>query len=234
MGDTRFMDVPIDGITSKEYAAELAKNVDMTKAQEYTYGNPWNYEEESQNTTSFCVADKAGNMVAITHTINSFWVCEEYVDGYGFFLNNQLGDFVVGSGYSNSVEPGKCPLSSMSPTVVFTPEGKPFMTCGAPGGINIYPCIAQVIVNTIDYGMNVDEALNTPRIAARGNEINYSIEFSAETLDELKALGHEVFTEANAIGFPTAIMYMEDGTLQGSAEDHSSISKYSDGVALGF
>ena len=234
MGDTRFMDVPIDGITSKEYAAELAKNVDMTKAQEYTYGNPWNYEEESQNTTSFCVADKAGNMVAITHTINSFWGCEEYVDGYGFFLNNQLGDFVVGSGYSNSVEPGKCPLSSMSPTVVFTPEGKPFMTCGAPGGINIYPCIAQVIVNTIDYGMNVDEALNTPRIAARGNEINYSIEFSAETLDELKALGHEVFTEANAIGFPTAIMYMEDGTLQGSAEDHSSISKYSDGVALGF
>lgn len=117
MADTRFIDVPLSGITSKDYAEELAKKVDMAKSQDFSYGDPWNYEEESQNTTNFVVMDKTGNMV--THTINSFWGSHDYVDGYGFYLNNQLGDFVVGDGYANSVEPGKSPLSSMSPTIVF-------------------------------------------------------------------------------------------------------------------
>lgn len=234
MGDTRFIDVPIDGIISKDYAKELASKVDMTKAQDFTYGNPWDYENESQNTTSFSVADKAGNMVTITHTINSMWGSQVYVDGYGFFMNNQLGDFVVGSGYSNSVEPGKCPLSSMSPTVVLDPEGKPFMTLGAPGGVTIYPAVTQVIMNVIDYGMNIDEAINAPRIAARGTSITYTPELDQSIIDALTALGHESWTE-NYVGVPTGIMYMEDGTLQGSAESTGIMgAKYSDGVAIGY
>lgn len=234
MGDTRFIDVPIDGIISKDYAKELASKVDMTKAQDFTYGNPWDYENESQNTTSFSVADKAGNMVTITHTINSMWGSQVYVDGYGFFMNNQLGDFVVGSGYSNSVEPGKCPLSSMSPTVVLDPEGKPFMTLGAPGGVTIYPAVTQVIMNVIDYGMNIDEAINAPRIAARGTSITYTPELDQSIIDALTALGHESWTE-NYVGIPTGIMYMEDGTLQGSAESTGIMgAKYSDGVAIGY
>ena len=234
MGDTRFVDVPIDGIISKEYAKELAAKVDMTQAQDFSYGNPWNYETESQNTTSFSVADKAGNMVTITHTINAMWGSQVYVDGYGFFMNNQLGDFVVGSGFSNSVEPGKCPLSSMSPTVVLDPEGKPFMTLGAPGGVTIYPCVAQVIINAIDYGMNIDEAINAPRITAMGPSITYTPELEQSIIDELTALGHETWSE-NYVGIPTGIMYMEDGTLQGSAESTGILgAKYSDGVAVGF
>ena len=235
MADTRFVKVPLEGLQSKEYAAELAKKVDMTKAQTFEAGNPADYEKESQNTTNFVVADKAGNMVALTHTINGFWGSLDYVNGYGFFLNNQLDDFVVGSGYSNSLEPGKAPLSSMSPTIVFDPEGKPFMTLGAPGGFMIYPSVAQVIVNVIDYGMDIDTALNTGRIAARGNTIFYSPEeIGEDILNGLKALGHNDFATYNAVGFPTAIQYLPDGKLQGSAEDHSSIARFSDGVAIGY
>ena len=235
MADTRFIDVPLAGITSKDYAEELAKKVDMAKSQDFSYGDPWNYEEESQNTTNFVVMDKTGNMVALTHTINSFWGSHDYVDGYGFYLNNQLGDFVVGDGYANSVEPGKSPLSSMSPTIVFDPEGKPFMTLGAPGGFMIYPCIAQVLSNVIDYGMGVDEALNTGRIATTNEALWYSPEeFTDEQLAALKSLGHENTMTYNAIGFPAAIMQQKDGTLIGSTEAHSSISLYSDGVAIGY
>ena len=234
MGDTRFVDVPISGIINKDYAKTLAEKVDMTQAQDFSYGNPWEYETESQNTTSFSVADKAGNMVTITHTINYIWGSRVYVDGYGFFMNDQLGDFVVGSGYSNSLEPDKAPLSSMSPTVVLDPEGKPFMTLGAPGGVQIYPCIAQCIVNVIDYGMNVDEALNTARIAATTTGVSYSKELPEETVAALEALGHENMSVSNAIALPSAIMYMEDGTMQGSVEIHAGMGEYGDGVAVGF
>ena len=234
MGDTRFVDVPIDGIISKEYAKTLADKVDMTKTQDFSYGNPWDYETESQNTTSFSVADKAGNMVSITHTINGVWGSRVYVDDYGFFMNNQLGDFVVGSGFSNSVEPGKCPLSSMSPTVVLDPDGKPFMTCGAPGGIFIYPGVCQVILNAIDHKMNIHDALNTPRIAAMGPAIRYDVEMRPEMLEQLEALGHTSLSEY-PISMPTGIMYMPDGTLQGSAELTGTMgAEFSDGVAVGY
>lgn len=234
MGDTRYIDVPIDGITSPEYAKELAAKVDMTKSQDFTYGDPWNYETEDQNTTSFSVADKAGNMVSITHTLNWYWGSRVYVDGYGFFMNDQLGDFVVGTGYANSVEPGKCPLSSMSPTVVLDPDGKPFMTCGTPGGPYIYPSIAQVILKTIDYGMNIDEAINTGRIASMGPTISYTNEISEDVVNQLKALGHEDMEACSTHTYPNGIMYMPDGTLQGSAEFDSSQQGFSDGVAVGF
>lgn len=99
----------------------------------------------------------------------------------------------------------------------------------------IYPCIAQVLSNVIDYGMEIDKALNTGRIAATDDAIWYSPEeFTDEQLAALKALGHEDTMTYNAIGFPTAIMQQEDGTLIGSTEAHSSISLYSDGVAIGF
>ena len=233
-GDTRFVDVPVAGITSKDYAKTLAEQFDPAKAQDYSHGNPWEYNTESQNTTSFSVADKAGNMVTITHTINYIWGSRVYVDGYGFFMNDQLGDFVVGTGYSNSLEPGKCPLSSMSPTVVIDPEGKPFMTCGAPGGVQIFPCIAQVIMNVIDYGMNIDEAVNSARIAATTGSFNYSLELGEDVVSGLEALGHKNLQEKGAIALPSAIMYMPDGTMQGSVEYNSGMDLFTDGVAVGY
>ncbi|MBQ8647535.1 MAG: gamma-glutamyltransferase, partial [Oscillospiraceae bacterium] len=237
MADIRFVDVPVKGLTSKEYAAARAAEIDMEHAGSYSFGNAWDYDNESENTTSFSVADKAGNMVTITHTINRVWGSRIYVPGYGFFMNNQLGDFVVGSGYSNSLEPGKAPLSSMSPTVVLDPEGKPFMTLGSPGGVQIFPSVTQCIINVIDYGMNIEEALNSPRIAATSTSFNYSKELSDEILAGLEALGHEGLDDINAvalIGLPSGIMYMPDGTMQGSVEREAALGEFGDGAAIGF
>lgn len=234
-GDTRFVDVPTAGITNPDYAKTLAAQFDPTKAQSYSHGNPWEYNEgESKETTSFSVADKDGNMVSITHTLNYGWGSRVYVDGFGFFMNNQLDDFVVGNGYANSLEPGKAPLSSMSPTVVIDPEGKPFMTCGAPGGTQIYPAVAQVIMNAIDYGMNIDDAINGPRICATTNGLVYSLEVDEEIVAGLEGLGHENLSKSGAIALPSGIMYLEDGTMQGSVESNNGLENFGDGVAVGY
>lgn len=238
-GDTRFVDVPVEGLMDPEYAKKLAGQIDMTKAQEYTHGNPWEFDNSDHpETTSFSVADKEGNMVTITHTLNWSFGSRVYVNGFGFFMNDQLDDFVVGSGYANSLEPGKCPLSSMSPTVVLDPEGKPFMTAGSPGGWCIYPAIAQVISTAIDYGFNIDEAINAPRIGATSVDVEYSHELEGSpVLDELKALGHEEIAPGfwgGLIGVPSGIMYMPDGTMQASVESDQGPETFSDGVAVGF
>jgi len=122
----------------------------------------------------------------------------------------------------------------MSPTVVLDPDGKPFMTCGAPGGVTIYPGVCQVIVNAIDYGMNIDEAINSPRITSMGPSITYTPELEQSVLDQLKELGHTEMKE-DYVGIPVGIMYMPDGTLQGSAELTGIMgAEYSDGVAVGY
>jgi len=233
-GDTRFVDVPTSGITSADYAKTLAAQFDPSVAQNFSHGNPWEYDtSESKETTSFSVADKDGNMVSITHTLNYSWGSRVYVDGYGFFMNNQLDDFVAGSGFANSLEPNKSPLSSMSPTVVIDPDGKPFMTCGAPGGVLIYPAIAQVIMNAIDYGMNIDESINAPRIAGMSSALYYSKELSPEIVQGLKDLGHTNLVETGSIALPSGIMYV-DGGLEGSVESNYDMETYTDGAAVGY
>lgn len=234
MADTRFVDVPIAGLTSKEYAETLAAKVDMTKTQDFSYGNPREHILGNKNTTSFSVADKDGNMCTITHTINDWWGSSVYVNGYGFFMNDQLDDFDAGIGFANSLEPGKAPLSSMSPTVVFDPNGKPFMTLGAPGGAQIYPRVVQAISNVIDYGMDVDSALNTPFIVAMSDVTYYYQNVDKELLSALEALGHDDFAVPPYIAIPSAVMYMPDGTLQGSTEHKNDVTAFNDGCALGF
>lgn len=233
-GDTRFVDVPVEGITSKEYAKTWADQLDMTQVQDFNHGDPWKYNtKESKETTSFSVCDKEGNMVSITHTLNNGFGNKIYVDGYGFFMNNQLNDFVVGNGYANSLEPGKCPLSSMSPSVILDPDGKPFMAVGAPGGISILPSVAQVIMNVIDYNMSIDEAVNAKRIYSYPTGLEYNQSVDEDMRKMLTDLGYEDAGLAEAI--PAAIMYMPDGTLQGSVEsDFYTYGVYTNGVAVGY
>ncbi len=236
-GDTRFVDVPTKGLTDKDYAKSLAAKVDMTKAQSFTQGNPWEYDDrEHPETTTLSVVDKDGNMVSITHTLNLGFGNQVYVDGYGFFMNNQLDDFVEGSGYANSLEPGKAPLSSMSPSVVIDPDGKPFMAISAPGGIQIYPGVAQVIMFAIDYGFGIDEAINSPRVADYGFAFFYSLELEGSpVLGELEKLGHANFTVGwGTIAVPVGIMIMPDGTLEGSTESNYGVENFSDGAAIGY
>lgn len=176
MADTAFVDVPLAGLQSKEYAKELAAKIDAKKvAGKVEAGDPWKYEEsrksayvgghgsERQSTSSFSVVDQQGNIVTSTNTINYFCGSAVYVKEYGFLLNDEMDDFSQAPASVNAPEPGKRPLSSMSPTIVLDPEGAPFMSIGAAGATRIITALPQIIMNVIDFGMGMDEAIEAGR-----------------------------------------------------------------------
>ena len=233
MADSDFQDVPLKGLTSKEYAKVLADKIDPEKSQTYAADDPYKYQ--SGSTTHFSIADKAGNIVAVTKTINYFWGSKIAIAGYGFIANDEMDDFVPGTESVNRIEGGKRPLSSMTPTVILTAEGKPFMTVGSPGGTRIFPTCAQIISHVIDHGMTIQEAIDTPRIFDNtGNKIHYesgSNGLTEETVKALEAMGHAMEDRGEwnlYFGGAQGIIYQEDGTLHGGADPRR------DGKAVGF
>lgn len=235
MADTDFVEnVPLDGLTSKDYAKTIADKM-TDESQNWEKGNPMGYEGNS--TTSFSVADKEGNIVTVTQTIECFFGSAIAVPGYGFILNDQMHDFSTDPESVNCVEGGKHPLSSMSPTVVLNEDGTPFMTLGTPGGVRIFPTIAQVISRVIDSGMNLQEAINCARIFDNGTDAGVSYELAApngvteETANALIEMGHNVTEKGEwdiFFGGVQGVMYQEDGTLFGAADPRR------DGKALGY
>ena len=235
MGDPNYVDVPTEGLISKEYAAKLAGKIDMEKAQEYTADDPWAFE--GNDTQHLSVADKDGNMIGITMSINYYWGSQVYVDGYGFYMNNHMNDFDPEPNGPNSVAAGKKPLSSMSPTVVLNEDGSPFMVLGCPGGSSIFVQVAQVIVDVIDFGMEIQDAVDLPRIVDNtSNTFRYTNEggegtlsaITPEVIAELQAMGHVTECAYDQFGYIQAITYGEDGKLYGAAD------VWADGRAVGF
>ena len=156
-----------------------------------TAGDPFKYE--SGSTTHFSVMDKAGNMVAVTKTINMFFASGVVVPGTGIIMGDDMDDFDVKPGSVNSIEPGKRMLSSMSPTLVLDPQGRPFMALGSPGATHIIPTVAQVISNVIDRGMPIQLAINAPRLyQSRTGNLAMEGRYSINAYNGVKALGHEV------------------------------------------
>ena len=233
MADTAFTDVPLDGLTSKEYAKTISDKI-TDASQTWEAGKPDAYEGNS--TTAYSVADKDGNIVSVTQTIECFWGCKIAIPGYGFIMNDQLHDFSTDPTSVNKLEGGKKPLSSMSPTIVLDAEGNAFMSLGSPGGLRIWPTVAQVISNVIDHGMNMQDAIDCARIFERGNADGICYEPAgenaptAETLAALQAQGHTL-TEKGAwdlfFGGCQGILFAEDG-IQGGADPRR------DGKAIGF
>lgn len=234
MADTAFTEVPLIGLTDKEYAAQRAALIDLNVAQEFTPGDPNVFEHT--DTTHYSVADVQGNCVAVTKTINYYFGSGVMVDGYGFMMNNQMDDFSTSADSVNKIEPGKKPLSSMSPTVVLKEDGSPFMVLGTPGGTRIFSGIAQVISRVIDNGMSLHDAICVPKIwnTSSQNKLEYETplkgyeqyELTQETLDTLTEMGHgEIKTAAS--GAVQAIQFMDDGTLYGTADPRQ------DGKAVG-
>lgn len=177
MADTAFTQVPLEGLTSKEYAKALAAKIDPHRpAAEASAGDPWKFQREQkkaalhglgaerESTSSFSTVDADGNIVASTNTINYFCGSGVLVPEYGFLLNDEMDDFSANPASVNAPEPGKRPLSSMSPTIVLDPSGRPYMSIGAAGATRIFTSIAQIIMNTVDYGMTMGEAIQAPRI----------------------------------------------------------------------
>ena len=233
MADTAFADVPLAGLTSKEYAKTIADKI-TDQAQSWEKGAPWDYQGNS--TTAYSVADAEGNIVSVTQTIECFWGCKIAIPGYGFIMNDQMHDFSTDPESVNKVEGGKKPLSSMSPTIVLDKDGKAFMSLGSPGGLRIWPTVAQVISNVIDHGMNMQDAIDCARIFDRGNADGICYEsagenaITADTVAALEAQGH-TFTDKGGwnlfFGGCQGILFAEDG-IQGGADPRR------DGKAIGF
>ena len=191
MGDPKYVDVPEHGLISKAYAKSLADKIDMNLSKEYNDEDPWIYEHE--DTTHYSVADKDGNMVAVTQTINWTFGSGVVVDDYGFVLNNEISDFSTDVDSPNCVEGGKKPLSSMSPTIVLNEDNSPLMILGSPGGARIIPTVTQVISNVIDYNMNIQDAIDAYRMYDNTkNKIIYEGGLTNNTLIKLTSMGHEV------------------------------------------
>lgn len=229
MGDSDYVPVPMNGFVSKEYAKEVAKAIDLTKSKEGIAHDPWKYE--SQDTTHYSIADKEGNMVSVTKTVNGLFGNSVVADGYGFVLNNEMDDFVTGAGHPNSIEAGKAPLSSMSPTVVLK-DGKPFMVLGSPGGTRIISTVSQVISRVIDHGMGMQEAIDAPRLYDNtANKIGIETRVPEEVTKKLEEMGHPITRTSDwdrGMGSVQGVLYKEDGTLEGGADPRR------DGKALGY
>ena len=222
MADTDFVKVPLAGLTSKAYAKTLAAKIDPGKPMaSATAGDPSKYE--SGSTTSLSVMDKEGNMVNITKTINYFFGSGVVVPGTGIIMNDEMDDFVPTPGSVNSVQPGKRPLSSISPTLVLDPQGRSYMTLGSPGATRIFPTVAQVISNVIDFGMPIQDAILAPRIFQMASgALNLEGRYSINTYEALKKLGHTITVRGDwdaYFGGVHAVLYdYGKGILYGGAD----------------
>jgi gamma-glutamyltranspeptidase/glutathione hydrolase len=229
LGDPEFVKVPWRALTSKAYAKSIAQQIDIDKAKPSTQIKPGNLAPyESEQTTHFSVVDKDGNAVAVTYTLNTTFGSGIVAGNSGILLNNQMDDFsakpgtpnvygLVG-GEANAVAPRKRPLSSMSPTIVVK-EGKTWLVTGSPGGSRIITTVLQMVLNTVDFGMNVAEASSAPRFHHQWlpDELRVEKGFSPDTLKLLRQKGYKVSVQP-AMGSTQSIMIAPDGKLFGASD----------------
>lgn len=228
LGDPAFWEVPIKGLTSKLYASELTVKINRDQAgdsEEISPGKPQDFE--SEETTHFSVVDRFGNTVSNTYTLNFSFGSGLVAKGTGILLNNEMGDFsakpgsanaygLIG-GEANAVEPGKRPLSSMTPTIVFK-DGSPFLVTGSPGGSRIITTVLQLIMNVVDHDMNIAEATHAPRIHHQWypDILYYETVLNIDTRNLLSVKGHNI-NQRSAMGSTQSIMLM-DGLLFGASD----------------
>lgn len=232
LGDPDFVKVPQQALTSKAYAKTLAQQIDVNKARPSADIKPGKLAPyESNQTTHFSVVDKDGNAVAVTYTLNTYFGSGVVAGNSGILMNNEMDDFsakpgtpnvygLVG-GEANAIQPAKRPLSSMSPTIV-AKDGKTWLVTGSPGGSRIITTVLQMVVNSIDFGMNVAEATNAPRFHHQWLPDQLRVEkgFSPDTLRLLEAKGQHVKV-LPAMGSTQSIMIGPDGMRYGASDPRS-------------
>ena len=204
LGDPEFVSNPVDRLLDKAYAGKIRAVIDPAKAGVSQAIKPGVEPHEGSNTTHYSIVDKWGNAVAVTYTLNDWFGAKVTAARTGVLLNNEMDDFTVKigvpnlyglvQGEANAIAPGKRPLSSMSPTIV-TKDGKPVMVVGTPGGSRIITAVLHTLLNVIDYGMNVQEAVDAPRfhqqwLPETTNMDTFGI--SPDTRKLLEAMGHKI------------------------------------------
>jgi len=229
MGDPSFVEVPIEGITSKAYGAKLASKILNDKAQSFSHDCP--EDIEPTDTTHYSIADKDGNLVSVTKTISAFFGSGIVPENTGIVLNCQARGFAVGEGKANSIGPGKKPLSSMSPTLILK-DGQAMAVLGSPGGQRIITAVAQVISKLIDHGLNMKDAINSPRMSNGSDEILLCEgRIDESVIETLKSFGHEVDVldgYDRKFGGVQGIKFNEENSIEGAADPRR------DGVAIGY
>jgi gamma-glutamyltranspeptidase/glutathione hydrolase len=241
MGDTAFFHVPTGGLTSKAYAASLRAGIDpnhATPSSAIAPGEPIAYE--STQTTHYSVVDADGSAVAVTTTLNGGFGNGEVVAGAGFLLNNEMDDFSakpgtpnmfgLTGGEANAIQPGKRMLSSMSPTIV-TKGDKVFLVLGSPGGSRIITTVLQVIVNVIDHGMNLQQAVDAPRFHHQWLPDDIRIErkgFPPSLVQALEKMGYQVKAESDMGDVEAIEIDPKTGMRDGAADPRAG------GKAVGF
>ncbi len=227
LGDTDFAKVPVSGFIAKPYALERSRLIDPAKAkpaEALGAGDPWRFE--GPNTTHFSVADAAGNVVSTTYTLGADFGSGVMIKGTGILLNNQMNNFDhVGAARAlrdgkapppNAMAPGKRMLSTMMPTIVMK-DGKPWLITGSPGGSTIIDTVLQVIVNVVDFKLNVEEATHQPRIYQDASDkLRVEPNFNPDTVALLTAMGHPI-TSDETMGSAQSIM-IEGGHYLGAAD----------------
>ena len=243
MGDADFVKVPVAGLIDKSYAAKLRRTINADRAStsvEISAGQPTGYE--SEETTHFTVVDAEGNAVANTYTLNNSYGSAVVAKGTGIILNDEMDDFAAKpgtpnmygliQGERNAVAPRKRPLSAMTPTFVLRKDGGLWFTVGSPGGPTIINTALCVITNVIDYGMNIQQAIDFPRIHHQWLPDELIFEpygLSGDTQKALLALGHRL-ARPRYLGDAEGIMIEEKTGVRLGATD----PRRSDGLAVGY
>ncbi len=221
IGDTDFVEVPVAGILSASLAREMAARISPDRATPVEEISPEDaFSHESRDTTQISVVDGEGNAVSLTYTLGYSFGSGLVVPGTGILLDNQMRNFSIRDPdvHANRMEPGKRVVSTMTPTMVFDGDDRLFLVTGTPGGSRIHNVILQLIVNTVDYGMNIAEATNAPRIYQAWREPELGVErgVGADSLRLLEAMGHEIEIQ-QTMGSTQSIM-LREGLLHGAAD----------------
>ncbi len=243
MGDSDFVKVPIAGLIDKSYADKLRSTINTERASssaEVSAGRPAGYE--SEETTHFTVIDAEGNAVSNTYTLNNSYGSAAMAKGAGILLNDEMDDFAAKpgtpnmygliQGERNAVAPKKRPLSAMTPTIVLRKDGSLWFTVGSPGGPTIINTVLCVITNVIDYEMNIQQAIDAPRIHHQwlpDELVGEPFGFSSDTQHALTARGHTL-GKLRYLGDAEGIMIEEKTKMRLGATD----PRRSDGLAVGY
>jgi gamma-glutamyltranspeptidase/glutathione hydrolase len=222
LGDPAFVEMPIEMLLSKSYAAELRRGIQPDRATPTPTLRPG--MGEGDHTTHYSVVDPDGTAVSVTTTINHGYGSKVTVTGAGFVLNNEMDDFTgapgqpnyygLVQGEANAIEPGKRMLSAMTPSIVLDPDGELMMVIGTPGGPTIITTVTQVISNVVDHGMTLTEAIAAPRVhhQALPDEIFYENGgLRPDVVAALEALGHTMNERSGYRGEAAGIIRTASG-----------------------
>ena len=242
LGDPDFVRNPLTELLDKRYSEKIRTQIDPQRAGNSQALKPGIASREGVHTTHYSIADRFGNAIAVTYTLNDWFGARVTAAGTGVLLNDEMDDFTSKAGVpnmyglvqgeTNKIEPGKRPLSSMTPTIV-TRDGKPWMILGTPGGSRIITAVLLTMLNVIDYGMNIQEALDAPRIHQQWLPEETYVEaraLSPDTRALLLAMGHKL-TAPQPENHVAAILIDSTGNprFQGALDPRRPT-----GLALGF